>query len=213
MSKILTKASLISTAATLLFALIVAAGPGVAAQRQNSGPQSPALITSNNPVETINEPLDGVNTTPLDPQNPEASSPNSSTLAELVSAQVIGDELSPQMKCLAGAIYFEAKSESLEGQLAVGRVVINRAKSGRFPASYCGVVYQHSQFSFVRGAAMPAINAQSRLWYNAVAIAQIADADMWQSEAEGALFFHAARVSPRWNLRRIARVENHIFYQ
>jgi spore germination cell wall hydrolase CwlJ-like protein len=60
---------------------------------------------------------------------------------------------------------------------------------------------------------MPAINAQSRLWYNAVAIAQIADADMWQSEAEGALFFHAARVSPRWNLRRIARVENHIFYQ
>ncbi len=220
MSKLLTKASLISTGATLLFALFVATGPGAAAQKENSGPQSTALITSVNPTETVVEPLGGANitqNTSLDTQNSEQNPSddpvNPLSLAELVSIQNISDDLSPQMKCLAGAIYFEAKSESLEGQLAVGRVVINRAKSGRFPTTYCGVVYQPSQFSFVRGAAMPSINMQSRLWRNAVAIAQIADADIWQSEAEGALFFHAARVSPGWKLRRIAKVENHIFYQ
>ena len=90
---------------------------------------------------------------------------------------------------------------------------MNRSKSGRFPASYCGVVYQPSQFSFVRGRSMPAINTASRDWREAVAIARIADANAWRSPAEGALFFHAARVSPGWRLARVARVENHVFYK
>lgn len=121
--------------------------------------------------------------------------------------------LTHELECLAGAIYFEAKSESLEGQLAVGRVVINRSKSGRFPSSYCGVVYQRSQFSFIRGGQMPAIDHSSRMWQNAVAVAKIADANAYPSPAEGALFFHAARVSPNWRLTRVARVDNHVFYR
>jgi len=92
-------------------------------------------------------------------------------------------------------------------------VVINRARSGRFPGSYCGVVYQRSQFSFVRGNAMPPINRASRDWKEAVAIARIADEGAYNSSVEGALFFHAARVSPGWRLTRIARVDNHIFYR
>ena len=117
------------------------------------------------------------------------------------------------MRCLAGAIYFEAKGESLPGQLAVGRVVVNRAKSGRFPDSYCGVVYQRSQFSFVRGRTMPAIRTNSQDWREAVAIARIADAGSWESPAEGALFFHATRVSPGWRLARVTRIDNHVFYR
>lgn len=135
------------------------------------------------------------------------------SLAELVAGQNTAGELSRNLECLAGAIYFEAKSESLEGQLAVGRVVVNRARSGRFPASYCGVVFQRSQFSFVRGNGMPAINRASRDWKEAVAIAQIAHDGSWSSVAEGALFFHATRVSPNWRLTRIARVDNHVFYR
>ena len=50
-------------------------------------------------------------------------------------------------------------------------------------------------------------------WKNAVAIAQIAHSNAWASPVEGALFFHAARVSPAWRLARMARVENHIFYR
>jgi spore germination cell wall hydrolase CwlJ-like protein len=142
-----------------------------------------------------------------------ADAPADASLAELVAAQTQSDALTPEMRCLAGAIYFESKSEPLPGQLAVGRVVVNRSKSGRFPTSYCGVVYQPSQFSFVRGRSMPAINTASQDWREAVAIAHIADAGAWRSPAEGALYFHAARVSPSWRATRIARIGNHVFYR
>ena len=136
-----------------------------------------------------------------------------STLNELVRATPTGMALTAEETCLAGAVYFESKSESLAGQLAVARVVINRAKSGRFPKSICGVVYQPSQFSFVRGRSMPYINKAGQQWKNAVAITQIAMDNSWKSSVEGALFFHARHVSPGWKLRRMAQVDNHIFYR
>ena len=58
---------------------------------------------------------------------------------------------SRELECLAVGIYYESKSEPLAGQLAVGQVIANRAKSGRFASTYCGVLFQRSQFSFVRG--------------------------------------------------------------
>ena len=117
------------------------------------------------------------------------------------------------MECLATGIYFESKSEPLAGQLAVGQVIANRSKSGRFPSSYCGVVFQRSQFSFVRGRSMPPINTASRDWQEAVAVANIALSDAWESPAEGALYFHARRVSPGWGKPRLAAIDNHIFYR
>jgi hypothetical protein len=135
------------------------------------------------------------------------------SLAALVDAQGAPEELDGDMKCLAGAVYFEAKGESLEGQLAVARVIINRAKSGRFASSLCGVVYQPSQFSFVRGRGMPPIRTESRDWREAVAIAQIAAQDEWDSLAEGALYFHARRVTPGWGKTKLASIDNHIFYR
>ena len=136
-----------------------------------------------------------------------------SSLRELVSQQSVHGELSKEMHCLAGTVYFESKGESLEGQLAVARVVLARAASSRFPNSICGVVYQKSQFSFVRGGRMPRINKGHRHWRNAVAIAKIAMNDGWKSPVEGALFFHARYVSPGWRLKRMARIDNHIFYR
>ena len=135
------------------------------------------------------------------------------TLSELVDRQTMPAQVSRQMRCLAGGIYFESRGESLEGQLAVGRVIINRARSSRFPDNYCDVIYQRSQFSFVRGRQMPHIREKSKNWRRAVAIAQIALDDSWKNPAKGALFFHAARISPNWRLTRLARVDNHIFYR
>lgn len=135
------------------------------------------------------------------------------SLSALVAAHGDADAVDGDMKCLAGAVYFESKGESLEGQLAVARVIINRAKSGRFADSLCGVVYQPSQFSFVRGHGMPPIRTDSRDWREAVAIAQIAMNDSWNSPAEGALFFHARRVSPGWGKAKLAMIDNHIFYR
>jgi spore germination cell wall hydrolase CwlJ-like protein len=138
---------------------------------------------------------------------------SASSLAELVRKQETGGALDREAYCLAGAVYFESKGESLAGQLAVARVVMARAKSGRFPGSLCGVVFQKSQFSFVRGNAMPNINKDSQNWRNAIAISKIALDGAWKSPVEGALFFHARRVSPGWRLTRLGTIDNHIFYR
>lgn len=135
------------------------------------------------------------------------------TLAETVANLRGTDPGSRELECLAGAIYFEAKSESLAGQLAVGHVIANRANSGRFPSSYCGVVYQRSQFSFVRGRSMPHIPRASRDWQEAVAIAKIVDQQLHPSPMGKALFFHARRVSPGWRLTRLGTLGNHVFYR
>jgi spore germination cell wall hydrolase CwlJ-like protein len=135
------------------------------------------------------------------------------TLAETVANLRATDPGSRELECLAGAIYFESKSESLQGQLAVGHVIANRASSGRFPASYCGVVFQRSQFSFVRNRSLPYIPRASQDWKDAVAIAKIVDQDLHPSPMGKALFFHARRVSPGWKLSRVGTLGNHVFYR
>lgn len=120
---------------------------------------------------------------------------------------------SRELECLATAIYYESKSESLAGQLAVGQVIRNRAESGRFPRSLCGVVLQRSQFSFVRGGQLPSVPKGSQQWKTAVAVAKIVADDMVEDVVPRALFFHARHVSPGWKLKRISSVGNHVFYR
>lgn len=136
------------------------------------------------------------------------------SLRELVARMPTDQPLDEQMKCLAQAIYFESRGEPLAGQLAVAEVIVNRAASGRFPASYCGVVTQRSQFSFVKRGRIPSAPEGSATYKRAKAIAQIAHRDLWDSEAEGALFFHARHVSPGWKGKRMAAgIGNHLFYR
>ena len=141
------------------------------------------------------------------------TAPVTGDLAAMVAQMRSTEAGSRELECLAGAIYFESKSESLKGQLAVGHVIANRAASGRFPSSYCGVVYQRSQFSFVRGGSMPRIARSGTQWKNAVAIARIVDQKLAPTPVSKALFFHARRVSPGWRLTRVATLGNHVFYR
>ena len=121
---------------------------------------------------------------------------------------------SRELECLATGIYFESKSEPLAGQLAVGKVIANRANSGgRFPSTYCGVLFQRSQFSFVRGHSLPSVPRSSKQWQTAVAMAKIVDQGLKDSAVGNALFFHARYVSPSWHLKRVASIGNHIFYR
>jgi spore germination cell wall hydrolase CwlJ-like protein len=143
----------------------------------------------------------------------EPEKPVRRSLAELVAEHAGIQTADAQHECLAGAVYFEAKGEPLNGQLSVAEVILNRARSGRFPASACGVVKQRGQFSFIRGGRFPAIARTSLAWKRAVAIAHIAVRDLADGPAPKALFFHAKRVSPRWRLTRVAMVGNHIFYR
>lgn len=198
----LNRASALAVAATAMTILASADGSGAAAQAiEPAVIQEPALPTISQPVI---QPL---------PSKEQGDADDADTLAELVAEQPQPEELSRELNCLAAAIYHEAKGETLNGQLAVGRVIVARSKSGRFPASYCGVVFQPSQFSFVRGNSLPTGARNARQWKNAVAVAQIAHEGTWRSPVEGALFFHAAYVSPGWRLTRMARIDNHVFYR
>lgn len=203
-------------AVAMSFVTILASAEGSVASAQSYEPtavqqQQPAVQFTSEPVLQPLPAEPAVEPSSDDPAT--ASAADADSLHELVAESAAPKDLDRELQCLAGAIYFEAKGETLEGQLAVGRVVVARSRSGRFPASYCGVVYQRSQFSFVRGQSMPAIDRDGRNWSNAVKIARIAHAGSWKSPVEGALFFHAARVSPNWRLTRVARIDNHVFYR
>jgi hypothetical protein len=141
------------------------------------------------------------------------SGPSKRSLLALVDEYASTRAANAELECLAGAIYFESKGEPLPGQLAVAEVIINRTKSGRYPSSMCGVVKQRGQFSFVRAGRLPPIPKQSAHWRKAVAIAHIALNDLADSPAANALSFHATYVSPRWRMKRVATVGNHVFYR
>jgi N-acetylmuramoyl-L-alanine amidase len=145
---------------------------------------------------------------------PAVSAHRGADLATLVADLRGSDAGNREVECLAIGVYFEAKSEPLAGQLAVGQVIANRANSGgRFPPSYCGVLFQRGQFSFVHGSSLPSVPRSSRQWQTAVAIAKIVDQDLKDSEVGNALFFHARYVSPGWRLKRVAAIGNHVFYR
>ena len=135
-------------------------------------------------------------------------------LATMVAELRGPDPGSRELECLATGIYFESKGEPLAGQLAVGKVIANRAASGgRFPGTYCGVLFQRGQFSFVHGHSLPSVAHGNRQWQTAVAIARIVDQGLQSSAVGNALFFHARYVSPGWGLKRVASIGNHVFYR
>lgn len=134
------------------------------------------------------------------------------SLSEAVAAQDLPASLDSELNCLAVSVYYEAKSEPLAGQLAVADVILNRTESGRFPRSVCGVVTQRGQFSFVRAGKLPTPPANGQ-WKKALAVAQVAMKDQWDSPVPEALYFHARYVKPSWNRPRVGAVGNHVFYR
>jgi hypothetical protein len=133
----------------------------------------------------------------------------------LVYANMTGAPLDEEMNCVATAVYFEARGEPFDGQLAVAEVVMNRATSGRYPTSLCAVVKQPWQFSFVRGGRFPRLDVQSPAWSYAQAIARIAQQRLADALPSDVLWYHADYVAPGWG-RRLSKVEKigaHIFYR
>ncbi|MCL6249965.1 cell wall hydrolase [Altererythrobacter sp. KTW20L] len=202
--------------AALMIAIVSGTGlTGAIAQDQTQADQ-PAAVPTQPVVEApemvrfVSEPV------VQDISAPEAQpGPTAETLHALVATFPAGDALSPELTCLAQAVYFEARGEPLGGQLAVARVVINRTDSNQFPDDYCSVVTQRSQFSFVRNGRIPQPNTSSTAWQRARAIARIAHQDLWASEVDDSLFFHATHVRPSWAGRKasVARIDSHIFYR
>lgn len=123
--------------------------------------------------------------------------------------------------CLARAVYFEARSESELGQLAVAKVILNRVKDPEYPKSICGVVYQGSgrrnscQFSFACDGLPDDVRSASS-WANAKRIAQMAiSGDAKVAAVGSATNYHADYVRPAWakNMKRLIKIGRHVFYE
>ncbi|WP_265570127.1 cell wall hydrolase [Sphingomicrobium nitratireducens] len=136
------------------------------------------------------------------------------TLDQLVEEYRGGDALDREANCLATAVYFEARGESLEGQLAVADVVLNRAESGQYPSDWCSVVKQKAQFSFVKNGRFPKVT-EYEAWEDAKAIARIAIDGASEIVRGDVLWYHADYVAPTWrrNLNQVTKVGVHIFYR
>lgn len=136
-------------------------------------------------------------------------------LYALVDRYATNAPLDQEANCLATAVYFEARGESVDGQLAVARVVMNRAASGRYPPTYCATVRQPAQFSFVRAGRFPPVNVDCAAWKKAEAIARLALANVVPSIGNDVLWYHADYVAPSWGRRltQVSKIGQHIFYR
>jgi spore germination cell wall hydrolase CwlJ-like protein len=125
-----------------------------------------------------------------------------------------------QFSCLAKALYFEARGESVKGQFAVAEVILNRVDSHRYPNSVCGVVNQGShrrsgcQFSYTCDGRADRIREKAA--YSQVAkIAKLMLDGAPRALTSGATHFHTTQVNPRWARRfpRTAKIGSHLFYR
>ena len=120
-----------------------------------------------------------------------------------------------QIQCLAENAYFEAGNQSTKGKIAVTNVVMNRVEDKRFPKTPCGVVYQRTkrvcQFSWVCEGKKRIRSMEQYADAKEVALkvylGEVGDV------TKGAKFYHADYVNPGWNLRRVIKIGDHIFYK
>ncbi|NOJ38304.1 cell wall hydrolase [Bradyrhizobium australiense] len=124
-------------------------------------------------------------------------------------------------KCLAEAVYFEARGEAVRGQIAVAQVVLNRAFSGKYPETVCGVVYQNKhrhlacQFTFACDNNKDVIR-EPDMWERAKKIAKaMLDGQLWLPEVDKSTHYHAYWVRPSWvnEMKKTYKFGVHTFYR
>lgn len=146
-------------------------------------------------------------------------------LKELVSfkAEHIdrADAIKAEHMCLAQAVFYESANESLEGQMAVAEVVMNRVADHRYPNTACDVVFQGAtrttgcQFSFTCDGSMDKRKPSGWRWENAQNVAAHVLMDQHERRTEGATHYHATYVDPVWNagLVKTEKIGLHVFYR
>jgi spore germination cell wall hydrolase CwlJ-like protein len=149
--------------------------------------------------------------------------------AVLVHFSIIGHDRTRDIRtrtqdlnCLAKNVYHEARGEPVDGQYAVAEVTMNRVASKHYPNTVCDVVYQEN-FDVIRKRNVSAFSwtelditgpVNRTIWKRAWKIAEEVYDEQAELRAEGALFYHAKYIRPRWSRgkRRVAKIGKHIFY-
>jgi spore germination cell wall hydrolase CwlJ-like protein len=175
----------------------------------------------------------------LDPQSLSGGDPDKGGVSIAVKGEVTGAGRRPKSpaerlnllpdskprakaeRCLANAVYFEARGETVRGQMAVAQVVMNRVFSGYYPNDVCGVVYQNArrhlacQFTFACDG-IPDVVTEPDAWEIAKKISRdTLDGKLWMPEVARSTHYHAYWVRPNWirDMRRILKIGVHTFYR
>lgn len=127
---------------------------------------------------------------------------------------------SAQWRCLAEALYFEARGETVKGQFAVAEVILNRVASSRFPSTPCGVINQGTgkkfqcQFTYTCDGRAEVI-AEPRAFARVGKVARLILDGKAPKLTGGATHYHTTAVRPRWSkvYTRTARIGVHLFYR
>lgn len=131
-------------------------------------------------------------------------------------------ETDRQLKCMTDNLYYEAALEPTEGKIAVAQVVMNRVASPHFPKDVCGVVYEKStfaggvlcQFTWLCDGSVGRNPINRELYRNCEDVAKRVMLEGFRLPSlEGALFYHADYVNPRWQKTKVAKIGRHIFYK
>ena len=205
----------ICVAFVLAFVFGAAAGAMVphadrSAARSPAGhPALPLQLDAALPVMTIVHPeslvvhTDAIDLTPL--------------LQQLAKQKLLAEE-----RCLAEAMYYEARGEGEAGERAIAEVVFHRMKASGYPHSLCGVVYQGAgsghgcQFSFAcNGEMLQAKNFSSWARAKHLALRILSGIEQLGNQTADAISFHAVDVEPGWGeqLIRTIQIGNHVFYR
>lgn len=183
------------------------------------------------PPKTKPPHLASIDTAPNLPVLPSRAAPATFEIASIdpgETSNVLSGEavLAPKRRgrtswhCLAEALYFEARGETIDGQRAVAEVILNRVDSRAYPNSICGVIDQGAhrrnrcQFSYNCDGVPEAINNR-RAFQIAMDVAKEMITNSERPLTGGATHYHAARVSPHWasSLKRTTQIGSHIFYR
>lgn len=126
-----------------------------------------------------------------------------------------------EQQCLAEAVYYEARGETVKGQVGVAQVVLNRVRNPAYPSTICGVVYQNRnmlnacQFSFACDGQKHRVTEMPQ-WEMAKQVAKTVSAgQIWLPEIGSATHYHATYVKPKWGptMEKVAQIGLHIFYR
>lgn len=164
--------------------------------------------------------LSALTTLPAPEKRDVATSPDSITYSRAFLASLPTASGGPEWRCLADALYHEARGESTEGMFAVGEVVLNRVDSASYPNSICGVVHQGTgrkfacQFTWTCDGRSDAIN-EHRAFARVGKVARLLMDGAPRDLAKGATHYHTTAVNPSWARRfpRVARYGVHLFYR
>ncbi len=184
---------------------------------QGATPEVPraAELASTTPAPADSRPVEVVALPALpNMTNVPADRPNYAALVDQ-------DQPAREQRCLAQAIYFEARGESQKGQAAVAQVVLNRVSSGLYPSTICGVVYQNRdhyegcQFSFAcEGRSLRVTEPDA--WRTAERVAaSVMSGATYLADIGDATHYHADYVRPYWSyrLKKMDVIGHHIFYK